>query len=118
MYRVLYDPYSTVTNIDANGGEGDPAIRAMDANDDGRITLDEFTKYFLGKWAKDQLREAFDRQRIDVEAEIDKATLKETLEVMGAQMDDSAMDYMFDRLDAEKKGKVAFAKFVDYASYN
>ena len=90
----------------------------MDANDDGRVTLDEFTKYFLGKWAKDQLREAFDRQRIDVEAEIDKATLKETLDHMGAQKDDSAMDYMFDGLDAEKKGKVAFAKFVDYASYN
>lgn len=55
---------------------------------------------------------------MDVEAEIDKASLKDTLDCMGAPMDDRAVDYMFDRLDDKKTGRVAFRKFIDYASYN
>ena len=94
------------------------AMQAMDANEDGRITLDEFTKYFLGAWARDQLRGAFDNHSVDVDSEVDKEMLKETLDRMGAQLEDSAMDYMFDKLDAGKTGKVNFAKFIEYASYN
>lgn len=94
------------------------AMSAMDANDDGRVTLEEFQKYFLQVWAKLQLAESFERCGVDVDKEVEKGELKQTLQRMGAVHDDAAINFMWDRLDTEETGKLTWRQFIDYASYN
>ena len=93
------------------------AMTEMDTDGDGTVSLAEFERYFLGPWAKAQLRRYFEEAGVALDGEIDKDSLRKVLMQMGAPANDKTLGIMFDKIAGGGKS-VKVSTFVDYASYN